>query len=126
MFDVAGDPFVAPDGSVVPLSPAVISNGLVFVSGQIALRDGRIVGGGIEEQTDYIIDQIAEILERAGSSLRLVLKTSIWLTRAEDFAGFNKVYARRFWQPWPARATVVINLTLPDALIEIDAIAKLR
>lgn len=126
MFDVAGEPFIAPDGSIVPLSPAVISNGLVFVSGQIALRDGRIVGGGIEEQADYIIDRIETILDAAGSSLRHILKTTIWLTKAEDFAGFNKVYARRFLQPWPARATVVINLTLPDALIEIDAIAKLR
>lgn len=125
MFDVVGDPFVAPNGAVVPLSPAVIAGGFVFVSGQIAMHDGVIIGADIAEQTSIVLDQIEDLVLRAGSSLRHVVKTSIWLTKADDFAGFNAVYVKRFQQPWPARATVIIGLTMPEALIEIDAIAKL-
>jgi len=125
MFDVAGDPFIAPDGSVVPLSPAVIANGFVFVSGQIALQDGAIVGSDIRAQTRFILDRIDRILDQAGTSMAHVVKTMIWITRAEDFAGFNEIYAQRFHRPWPARATVVIDLTLPEALIEVEAIATL-
>ena len=110
---------------VLPLSKARRAGNLLFVSGQLALRDGKIVGDDVAEQTDLVLDAIAEQLEAHGASMSAVVKTSVWLTRVEDFAAFNAAYARRFSDPYPARSTVISALALPGALVEIDAVADL-
>jgi 2-iminobutanoate/2-iminopropanoate deaminase len=110
---------------VLPLSKARRAGNLLFISGQLALRNGAIVGDDVAEQTDLVLDAIVEQLEAHGSSMSAVVKTSVWLTRVEDFATFNAVYARRFDDPYPARSTVISALALPGALVEIDAIADL-
>lgn len=99
--ETVGPPLTGPSGLVLPLSQAVSVGDLVFLSGQIALRDGKIVG-------------------------RDVAKTTIWLARPDDFAEFNRVYAARFGDWRPARSTVVSALVLPDALVEMDVVAVRR
>lgn len=112
------------NGNLIPISPAVRSGGFILLSGQLALRDGKIVGQTIEEQTDIVIDNIRDLLARSGKDLKDVVKTTAWLTRSEDFAGFNAAYARRFASPFPARSTVVAQLLIPGALVEVEAIVS--
>lgn len=110
---------------VLPLSKSRRTGNLLFVSGQLALRGGKIFGDDVAEQTGLVLDAIAEQLEAHGASMSAVVKTSVWLTRVEDFAAFNAAYAQRFSEPYPARSTVISALALPGALVEIDAIADL-
>ena len=118
-----GNPIVTPAGVTLPLSAAIEANGMIFVSGQLPLRDGGIAGDDVGAQTAVVIDNIAAVLALTGLGLGDVVKTTVWLARAEDFAAFNTVYAARFSEPHPARATVVSALAVPGALVEIDAIA---
>lgn len=111
------------DGKLIPITAAVRSGGFIMLSGQLALRDGKIVGQTIEEQTDAAIDNILALLAPLGKGLTDVVKVTAWLARQTDFAGFNAAYARRFASPFPARSTVVSQLLIPGALVEIEAIA---
>jgi 2-iminobutanoate/2-iminopropanoate deaminase len=108
-----------------PYSQAIRANGLVFVSGQLALRPdhGEIVGEEIGEQTEQVFDNLQAILEEAGSNLDKLVKTTVFLTDLGDFTGMNEVYARRVGQPPPARATVEISNLPSGAKVEIEAIA---
>jgi 2-iminobutanoate/2-iminopropanoate deaminase len=108
-----------------PYSQAIRANGLVFVSGQLALRPdhAEIVGEDIGEQTEQVFDNLQAILEEAGSGLGEIVKTTVFLTDLGDFAGMNEVYARRVGQPPPARATVEISNLPSGAKVEIEAIA---
>jgi 2-iminobutanoate/2-iminopropanoate deaminase len=108
-----------------PYSQAIRANGLVFVSGQLALRPdhAEIVGEDIREQTEQVFDNLQAILEEAGSGLDSIVKTTVFLTDLGDFAGMNEVYARRVGQPPPARATVEISNLPSGAKVEIEAIA---
>lgn len=118
-----GKPILTPAGQVLPLSAAMEVGGTIYISGQLPMKEGRISGETITEQTNAVIDAIDAILVEAGLSLAAVAKTTIWLTRAEDFAAFNAAYAARFDEPYPARATVVSALAVPGALVEIEAVA---
>jgi 2-iminobutanoate/2-iminopropanoate deaminase len=108
-----------------PYSQAIRANGLVFVSGQLALRPdhAEIVGEDIGEQTEQVFDNLQAILEEAGSGLDKIVKTTVFLTDLDDFAGMNEVYARRVGEPPPARATVEISNLPSGAKVEIEAIA---
>lgn len=118
-----GPALQAPDGSPIPLSAAMEAGNLVFVSGQLAIRDGRIEGENTTEQTNLVLDSIEGILAVAGLGLEHVVRTGVWLKNADDYAAFNAVYARRFPPPFPARAVVICDLAFPQALVEIEAIA---
>jgi 2-iminobutanoate/2-iminopropanoate deaminase len=108
-----------------PYSQAIRANGLVFVSGQLALVPGRtdIVGDTIEDQTEKVFDNLQAILEEAGSGLDRIVKTTVFLTDLDDFAGMNEVYARRVGQPPPARSSVAIAHLPSGARLEIEATA---
>jgi 2-iminobutanoate/2-iminopropanoate deaminase len=108
-----------------PYSQAITANGFVFVSGQLALRPdhAEIVGEDIGEQTEQVFDNLQAILEEAGSGLDRIVKTTVFLTDLDDFAGMNEVYAQRVGQPPPARATVEISRLPSGAKVEIEAIA---
>jgi 2-iminobutanoate/2-iminopropanoate deaminase len=111
---------------VGPYSQAVSHAGWVFASGQIALdpRTGAVVPGDIEAQTERVIENLAAVLEAAGSSLARVVKTTVYVTDLAQFARINRVYARHFAGPVPpARATVQVAALPLGAAIEIDAIA---
>lgn len=110
--------------SELPFSPFAEAKGLVFTAGQLALVDGAITSSDITEQTHRAIDAVERVLRLAGLTLNDVIKTTVWLTRASDIAAFNAAYVSRFVRPLPARSTVVTDLVVPGALIEIEAIAS--
>ena len=108
-----------------PYNQAIVANGLVFVAGQLGLDPdtGEIVEGGIGPQTERVFANLQAILEAAGSSLDSVVKTTVFLTNLDDFAGMNEVYARSVGSTPPARSTIEIGRLPAGALVEIEAIA---
>ncbi len=107
----------------VPLSPAVRAGDFVHVSGQVPVdADGRVVAGGIAEQTEQVMRNIEAALALAGCTLDDVIKTQVFLEDARDFAAFNQAYARFFPTDPPARTTVEARLMI-DIKVEIEAIA---
>jgi len=113
--------------AIGPYVQAVQVGEWIFISGQIALDPdtGELVRGGIEEQTDRVLQNLRAILEAAGSSLEKVVKTTVYLADLNDFSKMNEVYARYFPGEKPARATVEVSRLPRDARIEMDAIATL-
>ncbi|WP_084360699.1 RidA family protein [Hydrogenophaga palleronii] len=111
-------------GLVQPISPAVVvEDRLVFVAGQVPMRNGQPAGEDIASQTHYTLDLIEDILKRAGCTLADVVKTTVWLVNAQDYPGFNAAYAERFPAATaPARSTVISGLIAP-VLVEIEATA---
>lgn len=109
-------------------SQAIKSNGLVFTSGQIPTdpQTGQFVPGGIQEQTEQVLKNLAAVLEAAGSGLSRVIKTTVFLVDMDEFAAMNEVYARFFSAMPPARATVQAARLPRDARVEIEAIASLE
>ncbi len=108
-----------------PYSQAIKTDGLVFVSGQVALvPSGQgLVPGGIAEQTEQVFANLRAILEAAGSSLERIVKTTVFLQSFDDFAGMNEVYARHVGSVPPARSTFEVGKLPSDALVEIEAVA---
>ena len=108
-----------------PYSQAIRAGGLVFVSGQLALRPGTsgLVGEGIAEQTAQVFVNLRAILEEAGSCLDRIVKTTVYLTSLDDFQGMNEVYRQHVGDVPPARATVEVSKLPSGALVEIEAIA---
>ena len=108
-----------------PYSQAIKANGLVFVSGQLALVPGEkeLVPGGIGEQTEQVFANLKAILEAAGSSLDRVVKTTCFLSDLGNFSAFNEVYRRHFDSGFPARSTFGVSLPA-GVLVEVEAIAS--
>jgi 2-iminobutanoate/2-iminopropanoate deaminase len=111
-----------------PYSQAIKSNGMLFVSGQVALdpQSGEFVGVDVRQQTERVLENLKGILEAAGVSFHHVVKTTVFLKDMNDFAAMNEVYARYFSAAPPARSTVQAARLPKDALVEIDLIATLR
>jgi len=107
-----------------PYSVAVRAGGLIYVSGTLATGDdGRITGRTAGEQTSAVLTRIQGVLEAAGSSLANAVSVMVYLRRADDFAAMNEVY-RTFWSADPpTRTTVVSDLVLDEALVEISLVA---
>jgi 2-iminobutanoate/2-iminopropanoate deaminase len=110
-----------------PYSQAIVANGFVFVSGQLALKPGdkEISGESIEEQTEQILANLRAILEEAGSGLDKLVKTTVFLQNLADFQGMNSVYAEHVGDRPPARSTVEVAKLPSGALVEIEAVAQL-
>jgi len=111
--------------AIGPYSQAIKANGFIFASGQIPLDPAtmRIVEGGVEEQTERVLDNLKAVLESAGSSLDRVVKTTVYLADMNEFAAMNEIYARYFGSTKPARATVQVARLPRDVKVEIDAVA---
>jgi 2-iminobutanoate/2-iminopropanoate deaminase len=120
--------FVAAAGApqaIGPYSQATIFGDLVFTAGQIALDPAtmEIIDGGIAEQTDQVLANLAAVLTEAGSGFARVLKTTVFLRDMADFSAMNEVYARRFGGHRPARSTVAAAGLPRSVLVEIECIA---
>jgi 2-iminobutanoate/2-iminopropanoate deaminase len=110
-----------------PYSQAIKSNGFLFVSGQIALDpiSGEFVGTDVRQQTERVLENLKAILEAAGSSLKHVVKTTVFLKDMNDFPAINDTYAQYFSTTPPARSTIQAARLPKDALVEIDVVAVL-
>jgi 2-iminobutanoate/2-iminopropanoate deaminase len=107
----------------LPFSHAVRAGDFVYVSGQVGVDpESRVtVGSTIEEQTRQCLRNIEIILEAEGLTLDHVIKSNAFVSRTEDFPGYNKTYSEVFKQPYPARTTAPIDMGA--YLVEIDVIA---
>lgn len=113
--------------AIGPYSQAVASGDWLFLSGQIPLdpATGELVSGDIEVETRRVLDNLSFVLQAAGASFADLVKTTIYLTNLGDFAAVNRVYAERFGDSPPARATVQVAALPKGARVEIDGIARI-
>jgi 2-iminobutanoate/2-iminopropanoate deaminase len=111
--------------AIGPYSQAIKAGGMVFAAGQIPLdpATGQIVSGGIQEQTERVLENVRSVLAAAGSSFEAVVKTTVFLKSMSDFAAMNEVYSRYFTGVAPARSTVAVADLPRGALVEIECIA---
>ena len=111
-----------------PYSQAVKAGNLVFVAGQIPIdpATGKIVEGGIEEQTRRVLENIKAILEAAGTSLKDVVYVTVFLKDLSLFQRFNKIYAEYLGDVKPARVTVQAANIPAGALLEVSVIAYIE
>ncbi|MEP7003795.1 MAG: RidA family protein [Chloroflexota bacterium] len=119
---------IATDGApkaIGPYSQAIAAGDLLFCAGQVALdpASGDSVTGDVRAQTERVLDNLSAVLTAGGSDLQHVVKTTVYLTDFNDFAAMNEVYAKRFGEHRPARATVGVS-ALPKGLqVEIECVA---
>jgi len=115
--------------AIGPYSQAVVANGMVYTSGQIALTpegSDELLKEDVVVQTVRVMKNLEAVLVEAGSSLDEVIKTTIFLASMDDFTLVNEVYAEAFGSHKPARATVAVKTLPKNALVEIDAIALVK
>ena len=106
-----------------PYSPAVKAGGFVYLSGTLAQDDAGVIAGDAAAQTRRVIERMRGVLEASGSSLGQVLSVTVYLKSAADFAAMNDAY-RAFWsKDPPTRTTVIADLVLPEALVEMSMVA---
>ncbi len=111
--------------AIGPYSQAIEVNGFIFASGQIPIdpHTGKMVEGGVAEQTRQALINAAHVLEEAGLGLSSVVKTTVFLTDMADFAAMNEVYASFFKAPYPARSAVAVKALPKGALVEVECVA---
>jgi 2-iminobutanoate/2-iminopropanoate deaminase len=111
--------------AIGPYSQAIKANGFVFVSGQVAFdpATGNLISGGIQQQTERVLNNLTAILEAAGTSWEKVVKTTVFLKDMTDFTQMNEVYAKFCKGAPPARSTVEVARLPKDVAVEIDVIA---
>ena len=111
--------------AIGPYSQAIMTDGLVFTAGQVALdpKSGALVGTTTAQQTEQVFKNLEAVLTAAGTNLGNVVKTTVYLADMADFAQMNEVYAKHFGTHKPARSTVQAAGLPKAARVEIDAIA---
>ena len=118
---------IATDGApkaIGPYSQAIAAGELIFCAGQVALQPtGESVTGDVRAQTERVFDNLTAVLRAAGSDLAHVVKTTVYLTDFNDFAAMNEVYAKRFGEHRPARATVGVSALPKGLAVEIECVA---
>ncbi|MBS4056047.1 MAG: RidA family protein [Bacteroidetes bacterium] len=112
-------------GAIGPYSQAIEANGMLFISGQVPLdpATGKLVQGGITEQTEQVMKNIGAILKAAGYDFQHVVKSTCLLSDMADFAAMNAVYGKFYQAEPPARAAFAVKGLPLGALIEIETIA---
>lgn len=114
--------------SPFPFSPGIISNGLLFVSGQVGTepKTGKLVAGGIEAETEQTIQNVKTILEAGKASLADVVSVTVYLSNMDDFAKMNAIYRTHFKAGnFPARTTVGVAKLVYGATVEMTMTAAL-
>ncbi|MFC3772391.1 RidA family protein [Paenibacillus sp. GCM10012303] len=110
--------------AIGPYSQAVTFGDLIFTSGQIPLdSEGKLVEGGIEEQTHQVFRNLTAVLEAAGAALSHTIKATVFIKDMNQFATVNEIYASYFGEHKPARSTVEVARLPKDVLVEIELIA---
>lgn len=111
--------------AIGPYSQAIEVNGMLFISGQIPINPatGKLIAGGIKEQTQQVFKNIEAILAAAGYSLNDVVKSTCLLEEITDFQAMNEVYSQYYTENQPARSTYAVKDLPMGASIEIETIA---
>ena len=111
--------------AIGPYSQAVEVNGMLFISGQIPMNPetGKIVEGGITEQTEQVMKNIGAILMEAGYTFKNVIKSTCLLSDMANFGGMNEVYSKYYPEDAPARAAFAVKELPLSVLVEIETIA---
>ena len=112
--------------AIGPYSQAVVSNGLVYTSGQIAIvpESGNIEAMDVKGQTEQVMKNLSALLFAAGSSFEKAVKTTCFLSDMADFSAFNEIYEKYFVNK-PARSCVAVKTLPRGALVEIEVIAEI-
>ena len=105
-----------------PYTPAVRAGDFIFVSGQLGMADGKLVGG-VAAQTEQAVVNLAGQLEQMGATLDDVVKTTCFLVDMDAFATFNDAYVGGFGSHRPARSTIAVRELPAAAVVEIEAVA---
>lgn len=113
---------VGAGGQSLPFARAVEAGGFLFVSGQVAMKNGEVIHGGIVEETHLAIANVLAILKEAGYGPEHVVRCGVWLDDPRDFWSFNAVYRSYFGEHPPARAAVQSHMMV-DCKVEIDCVA---
>lgn len=111
--------------AIGPYSVGIATEKFVFSSGQLGIdpKSGELVPGGIQKETQQALENLKAILEESGSSLNLVVKTTVFLQNINDFGLMNEIYAKFFNERPPARSAFQVGALPKGALVEIEAIA---
>jgi 2-iminobutanoate/2-iminopropanoate deaminase len=117
---------VYPSRLPYPFSAAVRTGNLLFVSGQVGIRDGK-TGEGIEEQTRFTLENIRDVLAQANATLADVVKVTVFITDMALWPRMNEVYREYFPSDPPARSALgASGLALPGLLVELECVAEVR
>jgi 2-iminobutanoate/2-iminopropanoate deaminase len=111
--------------AIGPYSQGIVANGFVFTAGQIPLDPvaGKIIDGGIVEQTEQVMKNLQEVLRAAGANWGDVVKTTVYLQDLAHFPTVNEVYGKWLGDARPARSTIQVSALPRGAMVEIDATA---
>ncbi|GAB3419755.1 RidA family protein [Haloparvum alkalitolerans] len=115
----------APD-AIGPYSQGIIDDGRVYVSGQgpVDPQSGEVVSEDVSEQTARTLENVAAILEAAGTSLENVVHANVYVTDMDDYDAVNEVYAEYMSEPYPARAAMEVSRLPIDIGVEIEVVAS--
>lgn len=118
----------AAPAAIGPYSQGIVAGGFLFTAGQIALdpATGKMVDGGIVEQTTRVLSNLREVLAAAGATWDDVVRSTVYLVDLADFPTVNEIYGKHFGNARPARSTVQVEALPRGGLIEIDLIAHTR
>jgi 2-iminobutanoate/2-iminopropanoate deaminase len=116
--------YLSSEATGAPLSGAQETNGLVFVSGQIHMTDGKLVGETIEEKLEITIRNVEKVLVEAGLTLENVIKIEIFLTDITELPALNKAYPQYWQHPFPARTAIGVAALPLGASLEMAAVAS--
>ena len=111
---------------VGPFSQAIATDGYIFLSGQVGQdpATGKLVGGGLEAETERVFQNLRAVLSAAGKSFDDVVRVGVFLARMNDFAAMNTLYAKYFTEPYPARTTIAVAGLPLGASVEMDLVVK--
>lgn len=110
---------------VGPYTPIVRSGDWLVLSGQVGMRDGTLVDGGVAEQTRQAMANVKALLESEGAALADIVKTTVFLADMGDFTAMNEVYADALGDHRPARSTIGVAALPLGAAVEVEAWARL-
>ena len=114
-----------PAKPVGPYTPALRAGEWLICSGQVALKDGKLLQGGVAEQTRQCMENLRALLEAHGARLEQVVKTTVFMTDIDDYAEMNEAYTSALGEHRPARSAVAVAGLPVGARVEIEAWAYL-
>ncbi len=117
------NPVFLGDGGAYPFSSAVRVGNTLYLSGQIGFKEGKLVKGGIKNETKQTLDNIEMVLLKYGYQKADIIKCSAMLTDMDDFSDFNKVYKTELSKPYPVRSAFGVTELAAGASVEIECIA---